>query len=242
MSKPAIVPRIADRVVRLSPWVRTNDTSVTTVPSPIASTSGFQPARSSGIRTRIASTSERASATSDRTPRQPATAIVTIANRTASPPMSGKPPAIDDRERRRTVGLLVDRDDDLVADHVVRQLELARRSLEIGCLALSRGGVPPGTRPSPSERPGPFGGWSSTIRAWIRSETRPCASAGVRSGSRTRNAAMASSPSPNRTISRSVRRRPPTGRPSLRLDLVGVGSTVIGGSLPSAARSVPSVV
>ena len=41
------------------------------------------------MRTRIASTSDSASATSERTPRQPATAIVTRAKTSASPPMSG---------------------------------------------------------------------------------------------------------------------------------------------------------
>ena len=41
MSSPAIVPMIAADVVRVRPWVSTNDTSVTVAPSAIASTSGL---------------------------------------------------------------------------------------------------------------------------------------------------------------------------------------------------------
>ena len=79
----------------------------------------------------------------------------------------------------------------------------------------------------------PSEGCSSTIRAWIRSETRPFAAGGLRSGSRTRIAAIARRPSANRTISRSDRRRPELGGGALASGWTGVGSTIIGGSLPS---------
>ena len=148
-----------------------------------------------------------------------------------------QPPAVDDREARRAVLLGVDRYDDLVANEVVGQLELAGRTLEVGRLALARRG-PSRNSIVAVGATSPVGGWSSTIRAWIRSETRPWASAGVRSGSRTRIAATARSPSANRTISRSDRRRPEPGRGSAVSGWTGVGSTIIGGRLPSASSGV----
>ncbi len=89
MSSPARVPAIAAPVVRVSPWVRTNERTVTAAPSPIARTSGFQPDRRSGMRTRTVRAIVMARATTERTPRQPATAIVRTANARARPPMSG---------------------------------------------------------------------------------------------------------------------------------------------------------
>ena len=90
INSPAIVPVIAAVVVRDRPWVSTNERIVTVTPSPIARTSGFQPASRSGISTRIARTSDSPRATRERRPRQPATAMVTSANSRASPPIRGR--------------------------------------------------------------------------------------------------------------------------------------------------------
>ena len=141
MSSPARVPTIAAQVVRFSPWVSTNDTIVTVAPKPDRQHE-WVPAREQerdqdpdrqdqrqGERDQRADTAPAGHADRDDREQDGQTAD------------ERQPPAIDDREGRRPVRLLVDRDDDLVADPVVGQLELARRTLEVGRLALAAAGT-----------------------------------------------------------------------------------------------------
>ena len=202
-------------------------------PSPIARTSGFQPASRSGIRTRIARTSDRPSATSERRPRQPATPIVTSANSSASPPMSGR------RQRSTTENVVVPSCCVSMATTTSSPTAYAGSSSCPDGPSRSADSCSPRRGPSRNSTVAVGASWSvtggsATIRAWIRSDTRPLASGGARSGRTTRIAATARRPSANRTISRSDRRRRGFGTGSGERAAAGRGSAIIGASLPSA--------
>ena len=134
-------PAAAAMVVGRMPSVSANVTIVISVAETTASGTGSQPARSSGTTTRMIAKSDRASASSDRTPRQPPTSVTATANVPRQQGERRDPVAIGDRDEVLVLALLRDVDDHLIADAVARDLLLAGWTLEVRIQLLARIGA-----------------------------------------------------------------------------------------------------